>query len=52
MLYRIAILSGDTARLSACTVQRFTELSASSYQAAVAQALRLNGLVIGWRVQG
>lgn len=49
MVYRIAILTGDTARLTACSAHHYTELTARSYKAAVVQALRLNGLVIGWR---
>ncbi|MGI9282160.1 MAG: hypothetical protein ACR2PX_21370 [Endozoicomonas sp.] len=49
MVYRIAVLNGDTARLSACSVRECIELSAVSFQIAVAEAERLNGVVIGWR---
>jgi len=50
MVYRIAVLSGDTSRLFACSVRECIDCTAASYQIAVAQADRLNGVVIGWRV--
>lgn len=50
MVYRIAVLDGDTSRLFACSIRECIEFSAASYQTAVAEAERLNGVVIGWRL--
>ncbi len=50
MVYRIAVLDGDTSRFSSCSVRECIDFSASSYQIAVAQAYSLNGVVVGWRI--
>lgn len=47
--YRLAVFTGNSTRLSACYIHHYQELTACSYSAAVAQANRLNALVIGWR---
>ena len=49
MVFRIAVLNGDISRLSACSVRERIDFSAASYGVAVAEAERLNGVVIGWR---
>ena len=50
MVYRIAVFNGDISHLSACSVRECIELSNVSYEIAVAEAERLNGVVIGWRL--
>ncbi len=46
--YRIALIKGNSPRLSACFVHHTQTITASSYRAAVRKARRLNALVIGW----
>ena len=48
--YRIAVLTGNSPRLSERSVQHYQTISARSYPAAVATATRMNAIVIGWRV--
>ena len=49
-LYRLAILSGDTSRLCACTVTQYQTITAPSYAAAMAVARsQYNAIVVGWR---
>ena len=46
MVYRLAILSGDSARLSACSVRHYQTITATSYQKVSALAAVLNAVVI------
>ncbi len=48
-IYRLAVLTGNTTRLSNCTVIDHKTIQATSYRNAVAMALSLNALVISWR---
>ena len=50
VIYRLAVLKGNTARLSTCTVQHYTTIAASSRDQAYALAKRMNAAVCGWRV--
>ena len=44
--YRLAVLSGNTARLSACSVHHYQTITATSYQKVSALAAVLNAVVI------
>ena len=44
--YRIAVLHGNSRRLSACSVSHYRMLTATSYREALKLAARLNALVI------
>lgn len=49
LTYRLALLNGNTAHLSGCTVRGYITLS-SHTDHIKATAARLNALVCGWRV--
>ena len=49
MVYRIAILNGDTSYLSSCLVREYIDFVSDSFELAVAKANRVNGVVISWK---
>lgn len=48
-VYRLAVLTGNSTRLSDCSVSHYRTITANSYRNAVAIAGGLNALVISWR---